>query len=72
MPDLKAKGKAVVVITHDDRYFGLADKLIVMNEGKMVEDVDNNHKELMERYVTKRKITDQCVVETHPLANGGA
>ncbi|MGA4607263.1 cyclic peptide export ABC transporter [Pseudoalteromonas maricaloris] len=33
LQDLKQKGKAVVVITHDDRYFEVADKLIVMKQG---------------------------------------
>lgn len=33
LPALKAKGKAVVVITHDDRYFDLADQVIVLGEG---------------------------------------
>lgn len=33
LPTLKAKGKAVVVITHDDRYFDLADQIIVLGEG---------------------------------------
>lgn len=72
LPDLKAKGKAVVVITHDDRYFDLADQLIVMNEGKIVEDIHNNHKELMERYVTKRKIRGANTPEALPTADGGA
>jgi putative ATP-binding cassette transporter len=33
LPSLKAKGKAVVVITHDDRYFHVADKVITMTDG---------------------------------------
>jgi putative ATP-binding cassette transporter len=35
LPTLKAAGKAVVAITHDDRYFHLADRLVVMNEGRI-------------------------------------
>jgi putative pyoverdin transport system ATP-binding/permease protein len=35
LPSLKAKGKAVVVVTHDDRYFHVADKIIVMAEGRV-------------------------------------
>lgn len=35
LPGLKARNKAVVVISHDDRYFDVADHLIVMEEGKM-------------------------------------
>lgn len=35
LPELKAQGKAVVVISHDDRYFDVADKVIVMEDGKV-------------------------------------
>lgn len=36
LPTLRAKGKTVVVITHDDRYFHLADQLVVLGDGKVV------------------------------------
>lgn len=36
LPELKAKGKTVVVISHDDRYFSLADRLIKLEYGKIV------------------------------------
>jgi len=39
LPDLKAKGKAVLVISHDDRYFGAADKILVMEDGQLVETI---------------------------------
>jgi len=35
---LKARGKIVVCVTHDDRWFGLADRVIRMNEGRFTED----------------------------------
>lgn len=35
LPDLKARGKTVLVITHDDRYFGVADRLIKLDYGKI-------------------------------------
>ncbi|MEW6367699.1 MAG: cyclic peptide export ABC transporter [Acidobacteriota bacterium] len=35
--DLKSRGKTVVVITHDDRYWSTADRLIKMDYGEMVE-----------------------------------
>jgi putative ATP-binding cassette transporter len=35
LPDLKKRGKAVVVISHDDRFFDVADKVIFMEEGKI-------------------------------------
>lgn len=34
VPDLKARKKAVVVISHDDRYFSLADQTIKLDTGK--------------------------------------
>jgi putative pyoverdin transport system ATP-binding/permease protein len=35
LPALRAHGKAIVAISHDDRYFNLADQLIVLEEGKI-------------------------------------
>ncbi len=36
LPDLRARGKSVVVITHDDRYFHLGDRVVKLEDGKMV------------------------------------
>jgi putative ATP-binding cassette transporter len=36
LPALKARGKAVVVISHDDRYFHAADRVFEMSEGRLV------------------------------------
>jgi putative ATP-binding cassette transporter len=38
LPDLKDRGKAVVVITHDDRYFSVADRVIKLDYGKLVQE----------------------------------
>jgi putative ATP-binding cassette transporter len=35
LPALKARGKTVLVITHDDRYFDLADRLIQLDYGRL-------------------------------------
>jgi putative ATP-binding cassette transporter len=35
LPELKARGKAVVVITHDDQYYGVADRVLKLVEGKL-------------------------------------
>ena len=35
--DLKAEGKTILVITHDDRYFHLADRHFEMRDGRMAE-----------------------------------
>jgi len=34
LPDLKARGKTVIVISHDDRYFHVADRIIKLDYGK--------------------------------------
>ena len=36
LPELKRRGKAVVVISHDDRYFHLADRLLRLESGKLL------------------------------------
>ena len=36
LPELKRRGKTVVAVTHDDRYFDAADQLIKLEEGKVV------------------------------------
>jgi putative ATP-binding cassette transporter len=38
LPDLKDRGKAVLVLTHDDHYFHLADRMIKLDYGKLVYD----------------------------------
>jgi len=35
LPELKARGKTVLVITHDDKYFHLADRFIKLDYGKI-------------------------------------
>lgn len=37
LPELRALGKAVLVISHDDRYFHLADQIVRMDSGQVVE-----------------------------------
>lgn len=36
--DLRARGKALVVISHDDRYFHLADRLLKLEDGRLLFD----------------------------------
>lgn len=38
LPELKAAGKALVVITHDDRYFDLADRIVKLEGGRVIAD----------------------------------
>lgn len=35
LPDLKARGKIVICVTHDDRWFHLADRIYRMDEGRI-------------------------------------
>lgn len=37
LPQLKAKGKAVLVISHDDRYFHVADRIVKLDYGRLEE-----------------------------------
>ncbi len=36
LPELKSKGKALIVITHDDRYYQMADRIIRLDYGKVI------------------------------------
>jgi putative ATP-binding cassette transporter len=38
LPAMKARGTCVLVISHDDRYFGAADRIVRMEEGKIPAD----------------------------------
>jgi putative ATP-binding cassette transporter len=35
LPELKARGKALIVISHDDRYYHVADRVIKLDSGKL-------------------------------------
>src|SRR5215216_6498073 len=35
LPELKARGKALIVISHDDRYYHVADHVIKLDDGKL-------------------------------------
>ena len=41
LPELKAKGKGIICITHDEKYFHLSDRLIKLDCGK-IEDVEDH------------------------------
>jgi len=36
LPELKLRNKTTVVISHDDRYYGIADRVVKLENGKMV------------------------------------
>ncbi len=37
LPELKQQGKTVIAITHDDRYFSCADRVLKLEEGQLVD-----------------------------------
>ena len=37
LPEMKKKGKIIIAITHDDNYFDVADRIIKMDMGKVIE-----------------------------------
>ncbi|MGY1448915.1 cyclic peptide export ABC transporter [Pseudomonas chlororaphis] len=39
LPDLKRLGKTIIVISHDDRYFDIADQLVRLRAGKVVREM---------------------------------
>ncbi|MCI3945706.1 ATP-binding protein [Pseudomonas syringae] len=40
LPDLKRRGKTILIITHDDQYFQLADRIIKLADGQIVSDIN--------------------------------
>ncbi|HYM78046.1 MAG TPA: cyclic peptide export ABC transporter [Candidatus Dormibacteraeota bacterium] len=41
VPELKRRGKAVIVISHDDRFYGLADRIVRLERGRLEYDRRN-------------------------------
>jgi ABC-type multidrug transport system ATPase subunit len=37
LPELKSRGRTVVAVTHDDNYFDVADRIVILRDGKVVE-----------------------------------
>jgi len=42
LPDLKARGKTVIVISHDDRFYHVGDRVIKLENGQVVSDTSCN------------------------------
>jgi putative pyoverdin transport system ATP-binding/permease protein len=38
LPEFKARGKTVILVTHDERYFHVADRIIKMEDGEIIEE----------------------------------
>jgi putative pyoverdin transport system ATP-binding/permease protein len=56
LQDMKSKNKLVIVITHDDRYFECADRVVFMEDGKVIGVKENDHQEASSSS-TSRKAT---------------
>ena len=41
LPDLKARGKTVIAVTHDDRYFNECDRLIKLDYGRVIKAIEH-------------------------------
>ncbi len=47
LPELKANGKSAIVVTHDDRYFHVGDRVVKMENGEITESRAGIEKELL-------------------------
>jgi putative ATP-binding cassette transporter len=46
LPELKRRGKTVVVISHDDRYYGVGDRLVKLEDGQIEFEMEAQEQEL--------------------------
>jgi putative ATP-binding cassette transporter len=60
LPELRAMGKAILVISHDDRYFHLADRVLRMENGRLIFD----HQEAAD---TPKKITTPSMMTANSV-----
>ena len=61
LPALRQRGKGVIVVTHDDRYFHLGDRVLKLDEGRMTEQ-SRTHQEKVG--------TPQCLTLVRPTPAG--
>jgi len=52
LPELKRRGKTVVAITHDDRFFDCADRIVKLEDGKIVELLRDEAQQELEMQMT--------------------
>jgi len=59
LPELQREGKTLIVVSHDDRYFDVADRVIRMSAGRIAEEVKPSGKRLYRssRYSTRHAVT---------------
>ena len=57
LPALKSRGKTVIVVSHDDSYFDCADKVLKIEQGKLV-DLDRHQKLTENKHLSAKKIKE--------------
>lgn len=50
LPELKARGKSAIVVTHDDRYYHVGDRIMKMENGEMTEFCTEGESKLVRPY----------------------
>lgn len=55
LADLKSMGKTIVVISHDERFFQLADQMLVMEEGRLSNVTQPEKVDFVEEYFSRNK-----------------
>ena len=53
LPELKQRGKAVLVISHDDQYFHVAERIIKVDYGKIVSDTNMSEAQVQHRELVR-------------------
>ena len=53
LPDLKALGKTLFIITHDEQYFDCADRILLLQSGQLVK--ENLPKDIISFYISKKE-----------------
>ncbi|MEX2493019.1 MAG: cyclic peptide export ABC transporter [Nitrospirales bacterium] len=52
LPELKARGKSAIVITHDDRYYHVGDRVVKMENGQLIASREKGEKKLVSLYTS--------------------
>ena len=56
LPELKARGKTVLVITHDDKYFHIADRILKLEDGQLDQPVKVNGVPIDPMFAVRRRL----------------
>jgi putative pyoverdin transport system ATP-binding/permease protein len=62
LPELKAQGKTVIVISHDNQYFDLADRVVRFDNGRIVEDRLLSHAQAVPAKTAERETLEADLV----------